>query len=205
MKSARVSAAHQLPRAELAEPVPVWDGDDYARVQPGEYTATIVRVGAPEWMRRWKRWSVTVSYELDSGEQVPGYYSLGEDRDRPKVARRGRYWRLYQAAVGTPKPGAMPPGVLQSRKVCITVTDSLDGGYSRVTAESALESKSASVSPSTSESLSPSESFSMSESDSVSMSMSVSGNQVQAQAQVQASRTLPEKGLPITASTKGEM
>lgn len=174
-------------RPEPAAPVPVWDGGDYDSVEPGEYTATVVHVSAPEWLRRWRRWSVTVSYELDSGEQVPGYYSLGEDRAQPKVSRRGRYWRLYQVALGEkPEPGPMPPDRLQGRRVRITVTNSPDGAYSLVTAESELLAASESASPSASESLSWSASSSMSESASLSESISVFQAQNQAPSQVRA-------------------
>lgn len=192
--STRLPASHQSPQPTMDASVPVWSGNDYDYVAPGEYSATIVRVAAVEWLRRWRRWNVTVSYELDSGEQVPGYYSLGDDSAQPRVSRRGRYWHLYQAAIGTPGKGAMPPEALKGRKVHITVTDSPDGGYSLVRGESALKSESTSlsesVSPSASESLSasvsPSMSLSLSMSESESESVSVSGNQVQAQAQAQA-------------------
>jgi hypothetical protein len=187
-----MKAAHQPPQAEAAAPVPVWDGDDYDSVAPGEYTATIVRVGAIEWLRRWRRWNVTVSYELDSGEQVPGYYSLGEDPDRLKVSRKFKYWHLYQVALGkTPQPGAMPPEMLLSRRIRITVADSPDGRYSRVTGEAALEPESGSRSSSASESSSCSASLSVSESVSVSVSESVFQAQAQAQAQAPAPAQAP--------------
>lgn len=75
--------AHQPPQELPDAMVPVWEGDDYDRVAPGTYAATIVRVGKPDWLHRYKRWNVTVSYELDSGEQVPGYYSLGRTQPGP--------------------------------------------------------------------------------------------------------------------------
>lgn len=123
-------------------PVPVWDdGEDYTLVAPGEYIATIVRVGAPKWTQ-WRRWNITVTYELDSGERVPGYYSLGTERAKPKVGRQCRYWNLYQAALGTPPaPGPMPPELLLRRQVRITIKTSKDGRYSSVATESALDAE----------------------------------------------------------------
>jgi hypothetical protein len=187
-----MKASHQPPQAEPTAPVPAWDGDDYDSVAPGEYTATIVRVDAPKWLRQYRRWNVIVSYELDSGEQVPGYYSLGEDAAQPRVRRKFKYWHLYQVALGkTPQPGAMPLEMLLSRRIRITVADSPDGRYSRVTGEAALEPESGSGSSSVSESLSSSMSLSMSGSESMSVSESVF--QAQAQAQAQAQETAPLK------------
>jgi hypothetical protein len=137
--TARVPAVHQSPQDDPAAMVPVWEGDDYSHVAEGEYSATIVSVGKPEWLHRYKRWNLTVSFELDSGEQVPGYYPLGENPTRLKVSRRCKYWRLYRVATGRTEPGPMPPEALLGRMVRVTVKHSKDDSYSLVTAESEPE------------------------------------------------------------------
>src|SRR5579871_1052931 len=92
-------------------PVPVCDRDEYQSVDPGRYSAVAVRVQGPEWVQRYRRWSLIVEFEL-LGERdavrICAFFNLGSDPKGPKPGRQSRYFRAWTIANGElPRKGQL--------------------------------------------------------------------------------------------------
>ena len=82
---------------------PVWEGPDYPRVSAGRYLATVTRVQGPELIRRYRRWSLLVEFQLLSEPEhvrVCAFFNMGQDPARPRVGRNSRYFRAWTMANG---------------------------------------------------------------------------------------------------------
>jgi hypothetical protein len=96
---------HEKKLRAQATPLPVWDGPEYQRVTPGRYSATAVRVQGPEWVRRFKRWSLMVEFELLSESEtvrICAFFNMGNDPECPKAGRQTRFYRAWTIANGEP-------------------------------------------------------------------------------------------------------
>jgi hypothetical protein len=86
-------------------PIPIWTGQDYARIAPGRYSAAAVRIIAPQYLRSWKRWSMGVCFRpfSEPDAEVVLFLNLGEDM-KPK--RASGFFRAWTMANGElPKKG----------------------------------------------------------------------------------------------------
>jgi hypothetical protein len=110
-------------------PALVWKGANYARVPEGGYQAVAVRHQGPEWIRPFARWSLLIEFQLldDSAANVCAFYNFGNDRNAPKIGRRGNYFKAWTLANGElPRKGQeMSPDVFMEGQVfTIDVKDS---------------------------------------------------------------------------------
>jgi hypothetical protein len=81
---------------------PVWEGKTYQRIAPGRYAACATRVQGPEWVRRFKRWSIIVEFEL-LGEmeatRVCLFCNMG-NKAEPAVGRHSKYFKSWTIVNG---------------------------------------------------------------------------------------------------------
>jgi hypothetical protein len=93
-----MSAGQQLQRGK---PMPTWDGPEYVRVSPGRYDATATRIQGPDWVRRFRRWSLIVEFELLSeGKRVCAFFNMGTNPERPHAGQQSRYFKAWAMANG---------------------------------------------------------------------------------------------------------
>lgn len=82
-------------------PLPTWDGPEYARVLPGRYDAVVTRYQGPEWVRRYRRWSLMVEFELlCESKRVCAFFNMGNNPERPHAGPQSRYFRAWTLANG---------------------------------------------------------------------------------------------------------
>ena len=142
------------PKQPSNAPMPSWDCNSWARVPTGRYQGVAVRTQGPEWVRRYRRWSILVEFELLSGDGVvPCFYNLGSNPERPHAGRMSRYFQAWCLANSEPPRQWQqldPATFMDGQVYTIEVTDGLkdhegnlkpDGTvHSRVTAIIAVES-----------------------------------------------------------------
>jgi len=108
--------------------MPVWNGADYVRVPEGRYQAVATRFQGPEWTFTFRRWSLLVEFELlCESKRVCAFYNFGENRTKPKITRRGNYFKAWTLANGElPRKGQRPsPDVfLEGQIFTVEVRDS---------------------------------------------------------------------------------
>jgi hypothetical protein len=97
-----------MAKNEARPPTLVWNGANYARVPEGRYQAIAVRHQGPDWIRSFARWSLLVEFELlAESKRVCAFYNFGNERDAPKIGRRGNYFKAWTLANGEmPTQGA---------------------------------------------------------------------------------------------------
>jgi hypothetical protein len=90
-----------------APPALIWEGSERPRLQSREYTATCSGFQGPQWIKQFGRWGLRLDFVLDpDGETVSAFYSFGEDRDKPRIGPRSKYFKDWVRANGAPpKPG----------------------------------------------------------------------------------------------------
>lgn len=82
-------------------PLPTWDGPEYARVSPGRYDAVATRYQGPEWVRKYRRWSLMVEFELFSeSKRVCAFFNMGTNPDGPHAGQQSRYFKAWTLANG---------------------------------------------------------------------------------------------------------
>ena len=79
--------------------IPVWTGPDYPRIAPGQYTATAVRIISPQFIRRWRRFSIGVCFRpfAEPEAEIVCFMNLDADMN-PK--RGGEFYRAWTRANG---------------------------------------------------------------------------------------------------------
>ena len=134
--------------ARINANLPTWDGPEYARVSPGRYEAVVTRFQGPEWVRRFRRWSLMIEFELLSeSKRVCAFFNMGTNPETLHAGPQSRYFRAWTLANGErPRPKQrLDPSVFMDGQVFkVEVADSLadvEGQqkedslvYSRVTA-----------------------------------------------------------------------
>jgi hypothetical protein len=131
-----------------AAPLPTWDGPDYAHVPPGRYDAVVTRWQGPAWVRKYKRWSMLVEFELlAENVRVCAFFNMGTNPERTHAGPQSRYFHAWTIANGE-RPSAkqkLDPAVFMDGQIYkIEVSDSRADAegkqkakalvYSRVTA-----------------------------------------------------------------------
>jgi hypothetical protein len=128
-------------------PLPTWDGPEYVRVSPGRYDAVATRYQGPQWVRRYRRWSLMIEFELlCESKRVGAFFNMGNNPARSHTGPQSRYFRAWAMANGgrpLPKQMLDPNVFLDGQIFEVEVTDSgtdADGQtkedaliYSRVT------------------------------------------------------------------------
>lgn len=95
-------------------PMPTWDGPEYARVSPGRYEAVATRIQGPEWVRRFRRWSFIVEFELlCESKRVCAFFNMGTNPEKPHAGPQSRYFHAWTIANGERprKKQKLDPGV----------------------------------------------------------------------------------------------
>ena len=120
-KQGKDSRGKGVSRSPSGPAGPVWEGAEYARVTPGTYSAVAVRIQGPEQVRRYRRWSLLVEFELlgESDIRVCCFLNLGNDPLRLKVGRQSKYFKAWTIANGEmPRKGQrMNPDVFMDGQV----------------------------------------------------------------------------------------
>lgn len=108
--------------------MPTWDGPEYARVSPGRYSAVAIRVLGPQWVRRYRRWSLMVEFELLSeSARVCAFFNMGSNPEKPHAGEQSRYFQAWTLANGERpcrKQGLDPAVFLDGQVYQIEVSDS---------------------------------------------------------------------------------
>jgi len=83
---------------------PVWEQDDYPRVDCGRRMVRAHKIQGPEWVRGFSRWSLRIEFHLmDEPGTVSLFVNLGNDREKPTVpGRKSRFYRYWTMANGGP-------------------------------------------------------------------------------------------------------
>jgi hypothetical protein len=105
-------------------PTIVWDGAERPRIAPGEYTARCIGFQGPEWVRTFGRWGLRLAFTTDPDEEIVcAFYSFGENREKPHVGTRSKYFKDWvRASGGPPKHGqAMSPEAFMNPELTFTV------------------------------------------------------------------------------------
>lgn len=109
-------------------PLPTWDGPEYVRVPPGPYDAVVTRHQGPEWVRRFRRWSLMVEFELLSeSKRVCAFFNMGSNPERPRAGPQSRYflaWTLANGERPRPKQKLDPSVFLDGQIFKVEVEDS---------------------------------------------------------------------------------
>jgi len=117
-----------------ARPV-VWQGADYPRIPPGEYQAICIGWQGPEWIRRYRRWSLRVEFCLIAeGQCVSAFYNMGSNKRGADTRPRSRFYALWCLANGErPRKGQQmdwdvltESGLLYTVRVADVVRDEND-------------------------------------------------------------------------------
>jgi hypothetical protein len=108
-KGRKVSKERRRPRdpggRESVAPVVIWKGREYERLDRGRREVRVVEVQGPEWVRRYRRWSLRVGCQtLDEPGKVSAFLNLGKDPNRPSMGtgRQSRIYKLVTLAKGEP-------------------------------------------------------------------------------------------------------
>jgi hypothetical protein len=111
-----------------AAPLPTWDGPEYAHVSPGRYDAVVTRCQGPTWVRRYRRWSLLIEFELlCENVRVCGFFNMGANPQKPHAGPQSRYFQAWTIANGG-RPSAkqkLAPAVFQDGQIYkVEVSDS---------------------------------------------------------------------------------
>jgi len=102
----------------------VFEGAEYARIKPGEYSAQCVhaKVYFDPGFRTWK--ALLRFRLLDGGNEVYGFFNLGR-RGTAHAGRRSRYWEAWTRANGgaPAKRQTMTPRVFRGKVFQVEVAD----------------------------------------------------------------------------------
>lgn len=72
-----------------------WKGVPFVRIAPGHYDAICVRTEGPDFVDRYKRWSLSIYYRLLADEvELCQYLNFGRGK-APKITRGGHYYREW--------------------------------------------------------------------------------------------------------------
>jgi hypothetical protein len=97
-KSENFTFGHNSAEAAEADAEEFFSLVTYARVEPGEYTARIVKVQGPEYIRKYGRYGLRVEFELEeTGELVSAFYRTGTRKDS-RLHPRHKIYRLLMLA-----------------------------------------------------------------------------------------------------------
>jgi hypothetical protein len=113
----------------VEEDAPVFEGVEYARIKPGQYSGQCVYFKV-YYDRGFKRWTAMLRFQLiDEEEEIYGFLNLGR-RERPHAGRRSRYWAEWTLANGaTPrKRQEMSPRVFRGKVFLVEVGDVTKAG-----------------------------------------------------------------------------
>jgi hypothetical protein len=114
---------------KVADPAPVFDGADYAKIPPGTYPAYC---RSAKWYRdpQYKRWCCLLRFDILSVDLVTTVAVVplwlnGGTAKLPEARRRSRYFALWaQAAAGTPRRGkSLGARVFTKRMATVEVGD----------------------------------------------------------------------------------
>ena len=130
-------------------PFPTWDGPEYVRVPPGRYDAVVTRCQGPEWVRRYRRWSLIVEFELlCESKRVCAFFNMGANPERPQAGPQSRYFHAWSLANGE-RPRArqkLDPSVfLDGQTFKVEVTDCRENTEGQQKDDSLIYSRVASV------------------------------------------------------------
>ncbi len=82
-------------------PVPVWEGQQYPRHDEGVRLVQVVKIHGPEWVNRYRRWSIRLVCRLtDELGEVSYFMNMGDKRDEPRVGRQSNYYKAWTMANG---------------------------------------------------------------------------------------------------------
>jgi len=98
-----VSASGSQTRVSVASsaPLPTWDGPEYPRVAPGRYDAVATRYHGPVWVKRYRRFSLLVEFELlCESKRVCAFFNMGTNPERPHAGPQSRYFQAWCIANG---------------------------------------------------------------------------------------------------------
>lgn len=88
-------------RQPSSNPMPSWDSATWGRVAAGRYQAAAVRVQGPQWVRRYRRWSLLLEFELLSGDGIiPCFFNMGTNPEKPHAGPQSRYFKAWAMAHG---------------------------------------------------------------------------------------------------------
>lgn len=112
----------------IGAPLPIWDGPEYVRISPGRYDAVVTRIQGPVWVRRFRRWSLIVEFELlCESKRVCAFFNMGTNPEVPRAGQQSRYFRAWTLAKGErprPKQKLDPSVFLDGQIFRIEVADS---------------------------------------------------------------------------------
>lgn len=82
----------------------VWQGAEYPCISPGRYQVRGAKIHGPQWVRRYRRWSLRIEFDLvNEPGNVSMFFNLGTDPEHPKPpGRHSKYWRAWTLANGEP-------------------------------------------------------------------------------------------------------
>jgi hypothetical protein len=108
----------------VGEVGPVFEGKEYARIEPGEYAAQCAhaKVYRDPGFRTWK---ALLRFRLiDGGQEIYGFYNMGRG-ESPHAGRRSRYWAAWTLANGAPprRGQTMTPRVFRGKVFLVQVSD----------------------------------------------------------------------------------
>jgi hypothetical protein len=128
-----------------AAPLPTWDGPEYARVPPGRYDAVVIRCQGPTWVRRYRRWSLMIEFELLSENvRVCAFFNMGADPQKTHAGPQSLYFKAWAIANGG-RPSAkqrLDPAVFLDGQIYkIEVSDSAVDSEGQQKAEALVYSR----------------------------------------------------------------
>ena len=129
--------------------LPTWDGPEYAHVSPGRYDAVVTRCQGPTWVRRYRRWSLLIEFELLSENvRVCAFFNMGTDPQRTHAGPQSRYFQAWTIANGG-RPSAkqrLDPAVFLDGQIYkIEVSDSSGDAEGKPKAEALVYSRVAAI------------------------------------------------------------
>ena len=122
-----------------------WTGVTYARVPPGIYSAVAKAKQGPVWLRRYRRWSLRIEFELlDDCQRVSRFFNFGSNPEKPEIRRGSHYFKWWTAANGElPRRGqSMTPEVFFEGQVFrVSVEDASNDGEQQAKHDSEIYSR----------------------------------------------------------------
>jgi hypothetical protein len=80
----------------------VWTGADYPMLEPGNYLVCGVKVQGPEWLKRYRRWSIRIEFALaHEPGTVSKFFNMGTDPAGPTPGgKHSDYCKAWTLANG---------------------------------------------------------------------------------------------------------